>query len=138
GWMRRWASKLPATIQRVPWQPDLSLLRRLSALVLSIEDIDGDESIALEYARHCRLVALTRGNLGATLFLEGVAHTISARPSLENDPTGAGDVFAAALLIRLHETNDLLEAGRFAAEIAGISVEGPGISAIPLRVRSER
>ena len=85
------------------------------------------------YARHCALVALTRGVQGSTLFLRGVPHHIPAFPAIERDPTGAGDVFAAALLIRLRETSDPLEAARFASYVAALSVEGAGISRIPAR-----
>ena len=60
-------------------------------------------------------------------------HEIAPRPSNELDPTGAGDVFAAAFLLRLHETNDPIAAATFAAQIAGASVEGQGTSAIPQR-----
>jgi len=49
------------------------------------------------------------------------------------DPTGAGDVFAAAFLIRLHETGDPWEAGRFANVVASFSVEKPGVKGIPER-----
>jgi len=136
GWMRRWERPLPARINYLPWQPAPALLQRLSAVVLSIEDVAGDEAIPQGYAQHCPLVALTRGAQGATLFINGQPHAIPARASVERDPTGAGDVFAAAFLIRLHETDDPIAAATFAAIIAGTSVEGPGISAIPTRERA--
>ena len=137
GWMRRWQHPLPAPITYHPWQPDPALLARLNALVLSIEDVRGDEAIVQEYARHCPLVALTRSAKGATLYINGQPHAIPPRPSVERDPTGAGDVFAAAFLIRLHETDDPIAAATFAAEIAGMSVEGPGVSAIPQRTMDD-
>lgn len=136
GWMRRWDDSLPSPISYQVWQPEPDFLRRLSVVVLSIEDVHGDEQIAQGYAAHCPLVALTRSRLGATLFVNGQPHAIPARPSNEVDPTGAGDVFAAALLLRLHETNDPIEAATFAAAIAGASVEGHGTSAIPQRSAS--
>ena len=49
----------------------------------------------------------------------------------EVDPTGAGDVFAAAFFIRLYQTRDPWEAARFATQLASISVTRPGISGIP-------
>ncbi len=133
GWMRNWHSPLPAPVQRVAWYPDSTLLRRVDLLVLSSEDIGGDEALAQAYARHCRCVALTRGAQGLTLYLEGVPHTIVALPAQEVDPTGAGDVFAAAMLVRLHETGDARAAARFATAVAAAAVEGPGISRIPTR-----
>ncbi len=61
-----------------------------------------------------------------------------AFPATERDPTGAGDVFAAALLVRLHETGDPLDAARFAARVAAASIEGRGVSMVPTRVEVER
>jgi sugar/nucleoside kinase (ribokinase family) len=133
GFMREWPDELPAQIAYKIWQPEPSLLSRIGALVMSIEDVRGDEALPQSYARHCPLVALTRGALGATLYIHGEPHQISACPAIERDPTGAGDVFAAALLIRLQETGDPLESAHFAACVAGRSVEGPGTSAIPTR-----
>jgi sugar/nucleoside kinase (ribokinase family) len=138
GWMRAWGPELPGLVLYRPWRPDAGLLRRIDALVLSVEDVKGDEALVTEWARHCRLVALTRGANGATLFVAGEAHHIDAFPAVERDPTGAGDVFAASLLVRLHETGDPLEAARFAACVAASSVEGRGTSRIPARDEVER
>jgi sugar/nucleoside kinase (ribokinase family) len=137
GWMRSWG-QLPGPISYQPWLPSPELLRRIDALVLSIEDVRGDESLVERYARDCPLVALTRSAAGATLFIHGVPHQISAFPAEERDPTGAGDVFAAALLVRLHETRDPVAAAQFAACVAAGSVEGRGVSAIPTRAEVEQ
>ena len=138
GWMRAWGPALPGPVSYRPWHPSESLLRRIDALVLSIEDVKGDEALVRAYARHCRLVALTRGALGATLFVEGQPHPVAAFPATELDPTGAGDVFAAALLVWLRETGEPLEAARFAACVAAGSVEGEGASRVPTRGAAER
>ncbi|HEU4326856.1 MAG TPA: PfkB family carbohydrate kinase [Roseiflexaceae bacterium] len=138
GWMRSWATPLPAPVEYRPWRPAPALLAAIGALVLSIEDVRGDEALVRSYARHCPLVALTRGAQGATLFLGGEPHTIAAFPTGEHDPTGAGDVFAAALLLRLRETNDPLAAAHFAACTAALSIAGPGHSRIPDRAAVER
>ena len=138
GWMRAWGPILPAAVRYRPWRPDPDLLRRIDALVLSIEDVKGDEGLVARYARDCRLVVLTRGALGATLFLHGKAHHVAAFPAVERDPTGAGDVFAAALLARLHETGDPFAAARFAACVAAGSVEDVGAQGIPTRAGVEQ
>ena len=132
GWMRVWGD-LPGPISYRVWQPSAELLGRIDALVLSIEDVHGDEELVRGYAQACSLVVLTRGAQGATLFVKGVAHPIAAFPVNEIDPTGAGDVFAAALLVRLNETRDAFAAAQFAACVAAASVEGRGASAIPRR-----
>jgi len=53
------------------------------------------------------------------------------------DPTGAGDVFAAAFMIRLIETDDPCQAAQFANTVASFSIEGPGVSGIPMRHQVE-
>jgi sugar/nucleoside kinase (ribokinase family) len=133
GWMRAWGPDLPGLVTYRPWQPTEELLRRIDALVLSIEDVKGDQALVTSWARHCRLVALTHGANGATLFIAGQPHYVDAFPATERDPTGAGDVFAAALLVRLYEIGDPLDAARFAACVAAGSVEGCGASGIPSR-----
>lgn len=137
GWMRRWDT-LPGLVHYCPWFPDQDLLGRISALVLSIEDVRGDEMLAQRYAHYCPLVVLTRGRLGATMFVRGTRHHIAAIPANECDPTGAGDVFAAALLVHLYETGDPFEAARFAACAAAIAVEGMGTSRIPTTAEVEQ
>lgn len=133
GWMRRWGRELPAQVERVSWHPDAELLRRVDVLVLSVEDVAGNEAIVESYAAVCRLVALTRSAQGLTLYVEGVPHNIPAYPATEVDPTGAGDVFAAAMLIHLHETGDVFAAAHFATVVAAAAVEGPGTSCLPTR-----
>lgn len=133
GMMRAWHTPLPAQIAYRPWDPPPRVLERIDVLVMSIEDVRFDEARARAYARYCPLVALTRGAAGATLFINGHPHSIDACPAIERDPTGAGDVFAAAFLVRLDETGDPLEAAYFAACIAARSVEDVGPGAIPYR-----
>jgi sugar/nucleoside kinase (ribokinase family) len=136
GWMRAWDDPLPAPIRRVAWQPEPAQLRHVDVLVLSIEDVGGDEDLAASYARHCHLVAVTRGSRGSTLYIGGEPHQIDAFSAVERDPTGAGDVFAAALLLRLYETGDPIAAASFASAVAACAVEGPGTSTIPTRAEA--
>ena len=137
GWMRSWGA-LPGPISYQPWLPSPAILAQIDALVLSIEDVRGDEQLVQMYAASCPLVVLTRSVQGATLFLHGEPHHIAAFPAEERDPTGAGDVFAAALLVCLSETNDPFAAARFAACVAAGSVEDRGVSAVPTRAEVER
>lgn len=138
GWMRSWDAQLPSPVRYRAWHPATNLLQRIDALILSIEDVYGDEQLVADWAQHCRLVALTRGAAGSTLYLNGQAHTIPAIPAQELDPTGAGDVFAAALLIRLHETQNPIQAAQFASAAASLSVETHGIAQLPSRAAVEQ
>jgi sugar/nucleoside kinase (ribokinase family) len=55
----------------------------------------------------------------------------------EVDPTGAGDVFAAAFFYRLHATRDPWEAARFATQLSAYSVTRPGLEGIPTQEEVE-
>lgn len=68
GWMRAWDSQIPTPVQYRPWLPVPELLSRIDVLVVSIEDVQGDEDLVAHYAHTCKLVALTRGSRGSTLF----------------------------------------------------------------------
>ncbi|MFN5061168.1 MAG: PfkB family carbohydrate kinase [Chloroflexota bacterium] len=138
GMMRRWQHTFPSQIEYLPFNPPASFLQRVNILVMSIEDVKGDHTVAESYAQHCQIVALTHGANGADLFLDGKLHHIPAYPAIERDPTGAGDVFAAALFVRYYETRDPIDAAYFAAVVAAASVEGLGISAIPDRTTIEQ
>lgn len=126
GWMRTWGASIPSPISPMAWKPHPSTLRRINALVLSVEDVQGDEQQAVAYAEHCPLVALTRGAGGATLFIHSERIDISAYPTDERDPTGAGDVFAAALFCTLNAGANPLAAADYAARIAAASVATVG------------
>jgi ribokinase len=47
------------------------------------------------------------------------------------DPTGAGDVYAAALFVRMAAGRGLAAAMSFAAAAAAIAVEGAGVCRLP-------
>jgi hypothetical protein len=135
GWMRKWDAS--GRVSPTPWTGAAEVLPSVDALVLSEEDLRGDLSPLQEYTRLCRIVVLTTGWQGATLFLEGERLEVPARSCEEADPTGAGDVFTAAFLIRLEETGDALQATRFANVVASFSVERSGLEAIPTRSQVE-
>lgn len=139
GWMREWHLPLPAPIYYKPWQPQARLLRRIDALVLSIEDVQGDEAQVRAYATYCRIVALTRGSQGATLFIDGELLDVPAMPAIERDPTGAGDVFAAGLFCALRAGKLPVAAAYAAATLAAASVQmhgAEGLLTMPLELNT--
>ncbi len=81
---------------------DPDLLRSVSILKLSEEEadllVDGYTERAL-----ARLgvpeVVVTLGSRGCVVFADGISELVRARPVATADPTGAGDVFAAAYLV---------------------------------------
>ena len=134
GWMRRWDAD--GRVHPTPWITAAEFLPHLDALILSIEDVDGDLSIIEEYCTHVPLLVMTQYREGSTVYQQQADGSVSVtqvppRPAKEVDPTGAGDTFATAFLLRLQETGDPLDAARYANVTASFGVEGPGIAAIP-------
>lgn len=136
GWMRQWDAA--GRVSSCPWDCAGHVLPAADVLVLSEEDLGGDLTPLGEYVRLCPTVVLTTGWQGATVFLHGERYEVPPRPTREVDPTGAGDVFTAAFLIRLEETGDPLRAARFANVVASFSVEQSGTAGIPTRAQVER
>ncbi|MCS7283312.1 MAG: PfkB family carbohydrate kinase, partial [Anaerolineae bacterium] len=129
GWMRRWDAM--GRVTPGPWEEAEWLLARADAVVLSEEDIGGDEALAARWAAQTRLLVVTRGARGCTLYAEGRAHHLPAFPAQEVDPTGAGDIFAAILFARLWLGDPPVRAARLANCIAALSVTRPGLSGTP-------
>jgi sugar/nucleoside kinase (ribokinase family) len=77
------------------------------------------------------LLVATDGRHGATLFQQGVPERFDAYATNEVDPTGAGDVFAAAFLCHLYRHGNPRKAVNFANCVASFSIEQEGIEGIP-------
>lgn len=78
-----------------------------------------------------RTVIITQGRDGA-LFYDGTRFVQIRAPEVDVvDPTGAGDVFSAAFLVRYIASGNLAAAGRFAVTAAALSTRGFGASALP-------
>lgn len=131
GWMRRWDAA--GRVGPTAWTTAEQVLSCAAVLVLSQEDVGGNTHQVARYSLLVDYLVLTQGASGATLYHHGRAVHLPARPATEADPTGAGDVFAAAFLVRLGEGADPVEAARFANAVASFSVEAPGITGIPWR-----
>lgn len=138
GWMRQWDGT--GRVRPTRWENAAEFLGRANVLILSREDVGGDDAYLAHLAGlacpQC-LMVVTDGWRGATLYRAGEIHRVPPRPTHEVDPTGAGDVFATAFLIRLAETGDAIHATRFANIVASMSVEGVGVSTVPERARVE-
>ena len=131
GWLRAWDAAGDVSPRR--WRPSPECLSAVSAIVLSEEDVGPNRDLIDYYADNCPIVAVTYGYRGCVLRLQGERVTMATRPAEEVDPTGAGDVFAAAFFIRLQETRDPIAAARFANVVGSFSVQGVGTAAIPGR-----
>ncbi len=143
GWLRRWDRD--GRVWPAPWHDAETILPHLDALILSYDDllpfVNGKraeaEAILFKWSARVPLLIATDGVHGAALFQQGRCEVFPAFPTAELDPTGAGDVFAAAFLCRLHECGDAREAIVFANCVASFSVEQVGIDGIPTRAMVE-
>lgn len=112
---------------------DEEVLRHAQALFLSDEDIpaeDAPQALA-RWSRMVETVCFTRGPRGADICHNGEWRHIGAFPARPVDPTGAGDVFAAAFLIRFSRRRDPWDAARFASAAASLVIEGEGTAGVP-------
>lgn len=135
GWLRR--TDADQRVWHLPHRDIIARLPELDVVVMSDEDVAGDVDAVDAYRERIRIVVLTHGARGATVYGVGDLLHVPVYPAHEVDPTGAGDVFAAAFLIRYHQTHDLMEAARFAAATASFVVEGPGAGAAPTLAQVE-
>jgi sugar/nucleoside kinase (ribokinase family) len=118
-------------IHRTEWPEYRYVLEQAAAAVLSIEDVQGDESRIDEMASAARVLVATEGAAGCRLFWNGDLRRFRPPVEVEVDPVGAGDIFAAAFFVRLYSTRDPWEAARFATLLAANSVTRVGLAGVP-------
>ena len=129
GWHRRWDGD--GAVGYADWLAAAEILPLAMAVIVSVEDIR-DEATWRTYRQHCRLLVVTHGAAGCEVEYGGQSRRISAPAVQEADPTGVGDIFAAAFFIRLHESGgDPWEAARFATRIAAPTVARRGLDGLP-------
>ncbi len=133
GWLRRWDKD--GRVSSGHWNGD-DILPGVDAAILSEDDITDSRKLE-QWEDLTPVLIFTRGARGAELHYEGRWNHIDAFPVTEVDPTGAGDVFAAAYLVRFRETGDPLESARFAGCAASFCVEKPGVQGIASRALVE-
>ena len=131
GWMRAWDEE--GRIRGRRWEGFEGLLGRSQMVIVSEEDIAGQRGAVEAFRRHAPIVIVTRAERGAVIFAGNRILTLGAYPAEQRDPTGAGDGFGAAFLVRYAETRDIEEAGRFASCAGAFVVEREGIAGIPER-----
>ena len=129
GWMRRWDQS--GRVSSCLWEKAEPWLARADAVVLSDEDVGGDESLVAQYASQTRLLVVTHGTTGCTVYTQGQTRSLLAPPVHEIDPTGAGDIFAAVFFVALRRCGDPWTAARFANCIAAGSVTRAGLASTP-------
>jgi sugar/nucleoside kinase (ribokinase family) len=151
GWMRAWDGAGRVSPADWPFAPAGSargapartgddpagLVAAAGAVVISTEDVGGDEHKIEALAEAARLLVVTDGPKGARVFWNRDQRRFPAPAVPEVDPTGSGDVFAAAFFVRLYQTRDPWESARFANVLAAASVGRSGIAGAPTQAEIE-
>ncbi len=130
GWMRAWDTE--GNVFPTEWIESTFVLPYANAVVLSIEDVDHDENRIEEIAASCHILAVTEASEGSRVYWNGDVRRFRPPSNLiEIDSTGAGDIYATAFFIRLYDTRDPWEAGRFATQLASYSITRQALESIP-------
>lgn len=134
GWMRQWDATGRVTTSAEAWPEAPDLLAHAAAVVLSVDDIGREWRVAERWARYARVLVITQSAEGCTVFVRGQgARHFLAPPQREVDPTGAGDIFAAAFFINYYETGDPWASARLANQVGALSVTRAGLASVPTR-----
>jgi sugar/nucleoside kinase (ribokinase family) len=130
GWLRAWDDR--GRVQTpAPWAEAERILARVDVLVFSPEDVGGDHALLRRYAEMAGLAVVTEDRLGCTVWQSGKREHFPAFEAVAVDPTGAGDVFAAAFFLRYAATRDAPQSARYANCVASFAVEAWGPAALP-------
>ncbi|MGZ9221023.1 MAG: PfkB family carbohydrate kinase [Anaerolineales bacterium] len=129
GWMRQWDAE--GRITPRTWTNAQAALMQADAVVISREDVGGDDELIEHMAHQTRVLAVTEGAAGSVLYWHGDRRRFRAPQVAEVDATGAGDIFATAFFVRLFTTHDPWEAARFATLLASHTVRRVGLDGIP-------
>ena len=133
GWLRTWDER--GRVRPVSWD-GTDLLPKVDAAIVSVDDVL-EEALFESWSEMVPVLIVTEGSRGARINVDGRWNRVKPFRSREVDPTGAGDVFAAAYLLRFGETRDPLVSARFASCAAGLSIEAEGVEGIPTRPKIE-
>lgn len=127
GWCRSWTDPLPSDVVVTPKVPE-GFTEGWDICVISEHETTA-EGLA-GWLAVADYVVVTRGQRGATLYERGSSrgkHVPAAGnvPNVGRDETGAGDVFAAAMVIGMANGRAALEAAESAAEWAARCTTAP-------------
>ncbi len=120
GWLRRWGDDGLVRFKR--WQ-DESALKAADIVVFSEEDIIEAPDLEQIYANIVDHLVVTRAEKGGTYYHNGQSSTYDTLDVPVQNLTGAGDIFAAALLAALPRLGNNMQAAiKVAARLGAISV----------------
>ena len=120
GWLRRWTED--GRVYAREWPDAAQYLPLADVVVLSEEDLLNDQMLP-RYRRLSKLLIMTENIRGCTVFIGDDVRHVPAPQVHQVEPTGAGDIFAAAFLTRYAENGrNPWQAAEFANFVAAHSV----------------
>ncbi len=135
GWLRGQSEVCDVIYHAHPdldeWLPEIDIM------VLSLADTFGNRDVLTHLLDGVKLGIETLGPQGCKIYCDGQVRHIPVIPQEEIDPTGAGDIFAAAFFIRYRETGDCQQSAQFANACASLSVRRQGMDSSPNRPETE-
>ncbi|HEY2397465.1 MAG TPA: PfkB family carbohydrate kinase [Solirubrobacteraceae bacterium] len=136
GLARRWAADGEMSLAAV--DPD-QLPEPCEAIVLSEVEQTACAALLARARAAGAIVAVTAGHRPTTILLPGgeTLHAPAPATELDGEDIGAGDVFAAALFIALHEGQHPSDAAAFASAAAALRVGAPATTGIAGRAAIE-
>ena len=129
GWLRGRDAQ-----QTVIYEPHRDLeneLAKIDVLVMSLADVFGERDLLVHFLTTAKVGVETLGPEGCLIYHDGRTTHVPVKPASEVDPTGAGDIFAAAFFIEYGKTHDLLRAAQFSNACASMSVGRVGVQGTP-------
>lgn len=117
--------KARQVVQR-PWEITVEELKGVDIACLSEEDLIGQGDLLERLLKAVPIVALTLGEQGSRIYINGEPTWVGIFETTVLDPTGAGDVFAASFCHKIAEGIAPVKAAYFASAAASICVEGQG------------
>jgi hypothetical protein len=139
GWMRAWGED--GLVSQVDWADADRVLAKADAVIISEDDVP-HRSVIDKWAARARMLVVTLGDRGCDVYRQGEPepfHSPAFTSATEVDPTGAGDVFAAAFLWHLHKSGgDWKTAADWANCVASFVVEKRGVAGVPKLAEVEK
>lgn len=131
GWLRQLDGH--GRISPGHWADASRILARANAVVVSEEDVANAE-ILEQWASKAAILVITRARNGCDVWVANASnryHSAAFQSKKEVDPTGAGDVFAAAYFWWLTRGGGPFEGADWANCVASFAVERHGCYGIP-------
>lgn len=122
GWLRHVNNKKEVVPKTMVW----STLNKVDIVFVSQEDLDRLEGALEQLIQYVKIIIVTNGPEGAIVYANQSCKHYPVYPVTSIDPTGAGDIFAAAFLIQFAKLRDITKSMAYAHAAASIIVESKG------------